>query len=82
VPTGALRSLVERIISPHADARIEAPKPTALPARKPAVARAVNAPTPEPEFRPLPPGEEVRFTGDGRAVTRWRPRRRLQELKP
>jgi len=32
------------------------------------------------EMKPLPAGEDVRFTADGRAVTRWKPRRRVEEL--
>lgn len=85
VPAAALRHLaIRRAAAARPAAKPAVPVPAAVPgaaarprhpAAKPAAAKKSFGDLP-----PLPPGEEVRFTGDGRAVTRWRPKRRVEDL--
>ncbi len=70
LPLGGLQRLVSKSQTPEVAKRAEPPKQPTPPCSNGAV-----------ELKPLPPGEDVRFTADGRAVTRWKPRRRVEDLR-
>jgi hypothetical protein len=84
IPAVALRHLaVRRAAAARPPAKPAAPPPPDLPDHKtrPRPAAKLSAAAKSfGDLPPLPPGEEVRFTGDGRAVTRWRPKRRVEDL--
>jgi hypothetical protein len=80
IPAAALRHLAVRKAAAGRGPEKPAPKMAAKPAPAKPVAKASVPKKSFGDLPPLPPGEEVRFTGDGRAVTRWRPKRRVEDL--
>ena len=84
LPTAALQRLAradgayQAAIRKASRSEIEfaAPPPRAMPRLAPV------EPSPPPPSKPPVDGGDVRFTGDGRAVTRWQPRRRIEPAGP